>query len=67
MNFAELDEEDDNGARVMMMDTYDRLLRLRSILEFEENDKPVPKHEMFDNLESLKKEYLAGRHNKLCR
>jgi hypothetical protein len=58
MNFAELDEEDDNGAKVMMMDTYDRLLRLRNILEFEEFDKPIPKHEMFGTMESLKKEYL---------
>jgi hypothetical protein len=58
MNFAELDEEEDNGAKVLMMDTYDRLLRLRSILEFEENDKPIPKHELFDTLDSLKKEYL---------
>ena len=58
MNFAELDEEDDNGAKVMMMDTYDRLLRLRSILEFEENDKPIPKHELFDSIDSLKKKYL---------
>ena len=58
MNFAELDEEEDNGAKVLMMDTYDRLLRLRSILEFEENDKPIPKHELFDSIDSLKKEYL---------
>ena len=56
MNFAELDEEDDHGAKVMMMDTYDRLLRLRSILEFEE---PIAtKHEMMDSIEILKKEYL---------
>jgi hypothetical protein len=58
MNFAELDEEEDNGAKVLMMDTYDRLLRLRSILEFEDNDKPIPKHELFDTLDSLKKDYL---------
>jgi len=58
MNFAELDEEEDNGAKVLMMDTYDRLLRLRSILEFEENDKPIPKHELFDTMEDLKKGYL---------
>jgi len=58
MNFAELDEEEDNGAKVLMMDTYDRLLRLRSILEFEDNDKPIPKHELFDSIDSLKKEYL---------
>jgi hypothetical protein len=58
MNFAELDEEEDNGAKVLMMDTYDRLLRLRSILEFEENDKPIPKHELFDTIDSLKKDYL---------
>jgi len=58
MNFAELDEEEDNGAKVLMMDTYDRLLRLRSILEFEDNDKPIPKHELFDTIDSLKKDYL---------
>ena len=58
MNFAELDEEDDNGAKVLMMDTYDRLLRLRSILEFEENDKPIPKHVLFDSMDKLKSEYL---------
>jgi hypothetical protein len=56
MNFAELDEEDDHGAKVMMMDTYDRLLRLRSILEFE--DPIATKHEMMDSIEKLKKEYL---------
>ena len=56
MNFAELDEEDDHGAKVLMMDTYDRLLRLRSILEFEE---PIAtKHEMMDSIEILKKEYI---------
>lgn len=58
MNFAELDEEDDHGAKVLMMNTYDRLLRLRSILEFEENDQPIPKHELCDSMEQLKKEYL---------
>jgi hypothetical protein len=58
MNFAELDEEDDHGAKVMMMDTYDRLLRLRSILEVEENENPIPKHEMMDSIEILKKEYI---------
>ena len=58
MNFAELDEEVDNGAKVLMMDTYDRLLRLRSILEYEENDKPIPKHELFDSIDKLKSEYL---------
>ena len=56
MNFAELDEEDDNGAKVLMMDTYDRLLRLRSILEFD--DPITTKHEMMDSIEKLKKEYL---------
>lgn len=58
MNFAELDEEEDNGAKVLMMDTYDRLLRLRSILEFEENDKPIPKHELFDSVDQLKSDYV---------
>jgi hypothetical protein len=58
MNFAELDEEDDHGAKVLMMDTYDRLLRLRSILEVEENENPIPKHEMMDSIEILKKEYI---------
>jgi hypothetical protein len=56
MNFAELDEEDDHGAKVLMMDTYDRLLRLRSILEFD--DPITTKHEMMDSIEILKKEYL---------
>jgi hypothetical protein len=56
MNFAELDEEDDHGAKVMMMDTYDRLLRLRSILEFD--DPITTKHEMMDSIEILKKEYI---------
>jgi hypothetical protein len=57
MNFAELDEEDDNGAKVLMMDTYDRLLRLRSILEYDDN-KPIPKHDLMEPMEKLKKEYL---------
>lgn len=57
MNFAELDEEDDNGAKVLMMDTYDRLLRLRSILEYTDYD-PIPKHELTETMENLKKDYL---------
>ena len=57
MNFAELDEEEDNGAKVLMMDTYDRLLRLRSILEFEDNES-VPQHELTETIENLKKDYL---------
>ena len=57
MNFAELDEEDDNGAKVMMMDTYDRLLRLRSILEYEDNN-PIPNHDLMETMENLKKDYL---------
>jgi hypothetical protein len=58
MNFAELDEEDDNGAKVLMMDTYDRLLRLRNILEFEEGNQPIPKHDMYDSVDKLKSDYL---------
>ena len=57
MNFAELDEEDDNGAKVLMMDTYDRLLRLRSILEYEDNN-PIPNHDLMETMENLKKDYL---------
>ena len=57
MNFAELDEEDDNGATVLMMDTYDRLLRLRSILEYTDND-PIPQHESMETMDNLKKDYL---------
>lgn len=57
MNFAELDEEDDNGAKVLMMDTYDRLLRLRSILEYTDND-PIPQHESMETMDNLKKDYL---------
>jgi len=57
MNFAELDEEDDNGAKVLMMDTYDRLLRLRSILEYGDND-PIPQHESMETMENLKKDYI---------
>lgn len=58
MNFAELDEEDDHGAKVQMMNTYDRLLRLRNVLEFEENSSPIPKHELYDSVEKLKSEYI---------
>jgi predicted O-linked N-acetylglucosamine transferase (SPINDLY family) len=58
MNFAELDEEDDHGAKVQMMNTYDRLLRLRNVLEFEENSSPIPKHELYDSVEKLKAEYI---------
>ena len=57
MNLAELDEEDDNGAKVLMMDTYDRLLRLRSILEYTDND-PIPQHESMETMDNLKKDYL---------
>ena len=58
MNFAELDEEDDHGAKVQMMNTYDRLLRLRNILEFEDNSSPIPKHDMYDSVEKLKSDYI---------
>lgn len=58
MNFAELDDEEDHDAKVQMMNTYDRLLRLRSILEYEDNNEPIQKHELFDSIDSLKKEYI---------
>lgn len=57
MNFAELDDEDDNSSKVMMMDTYDRLLRLRSILEYEDATS-IPRHELAETLENLKKDYI---------
>jgi hypothetical protein len=56
MNFAELDDEDDNSAKVLMMDTYDRLLRLRSMLEYEDTST-VPRHELTETMENLKKDY----------
>jgi hypothetical protein len=58
MNFAELDEEDDNGAKVLMMDTYDRLLRLRTILEDGETET-APKHDLHDSMETIRQEYIA--------
>jgi len=57
MNFAQLDDEEDNESKVLMMDTYDRLLRLRNILEYEDTQS-VPKHDLSESLEKLKKEYF---------
>jgi hypothetical protein len=59
MNFAELGEEDDHDAKVRMMSVYDRLLRLRSVLEYETfSDTDVTPHEIMAQLNELKKEYL---------
>jgi len=59
MNFAELGEEDDHDTKVRMMSVYDRLLRLRSVLEYETfSDTDVTPHEMTSQLNELKKEYL---------
>jgi hypothetical protein len=57
MNFAELGEEDDHDTKVRMMSVYDRLLRLRSILEYETFSETEP-HEIMTQLNALKKEYL---------
>lgn len=59
MNFAELGEEDDHDTKVRMMSVYDRLLRLRSVLEYETfSDTDVVPHEIITQLNELKKEYL---------
>ena len=60
MNFAEIDDDDDSEQKVLMMDTYDRLLRLRNILE---TDTFQPKNDessetLLSELKKKKKEYL---------
>jgi hypothetical protein len=57
MNFAEIDDDEGAESKVLMMNTYDRLLRMRNILDHNEF-KPIPKHALFDTFHSLKKEYL---------
>ena len=56
MNFADLDDDQDYEQKVLMMDTYERLLRLRNILE---TDTFQPKAvEEYTQLKQMKKEYL---------
>jgi len=57
MNFAEIDEEGDARQKVALMDTYDRLLRLRNLLEHDIfHPKEVPP--IIDDLKKLKSDYL---------
>lgn len=58
MNFAELGEEEDHEVKVRMMDVYDRLLRLRTILEYEPFEDKEEPHEIMGQLNKLKQEYL---------
>jgi hypothetical protein len=59
MNFAELNDEDDHESKVRMMNVYDRLLRLRTILECDSSfEEECEKHEITEKLENLKTEYL---------
>jgi hypothetical protein len=58
MNFAEIGEEDDHEVKVRMMNVYERLLRLRTILEYEPFDDTSEPHEMMEQLKTLKSEYL---------
>ena len=56
MNFAEIDEDDQAEQKILMMDTYSRLLRLRTLLEGDHfQPKEVPE---FTALVKLKEEYL---------
>ena len=58
MNFAELGDEDDHELKVRMMNVYDRLLRLRTVLEYEPFEDATEPHEIMDQLKKLKDEYL---------
>lgn len=58
MNFAELGDEDDHESKVRMMNVYDRLLRLRTVLEYEPFEDTTEPHEIMDQLKKLKEEYL---------
>lgn len=58
MNFSELGEEEDHELKVRMMNVYERLLRLRTILEYEPFDDGSEPHEMMQQLKALKNEYL---------
>jgi hypothetical protein len=57
MNFAEISESDD-GSEILMMNTYDRLLRLRTVLEHD-NFQPKETPDVLESLNALKKDYLA--------
>ena len=57
MNFAEIEDEEDALQKVAMMDTYDKLLRLRNILEHDIfQPKEIPP--IINELKKLKSDYL---------
>jgi len=59
MNFAEIDTEEDTENKVLLMNTYDRLIHLRNILETDEfQPKEIPE-DVISTLTETKKTYLA--------
>jgi hypothetical protein len=57
MNFAELDDEEDAVHKILMMDTYERLLRLRNVLEAEPVEPEAPDDDLLERLQTLRGEY----------
>jgi hypothetical protein len=57
MNLAEINDEEDEQRKIIMMDTYDRLLRLRTVLEHDIfQPKEIPP--LVNDIKKLKSEYL---------
>lgn len=58
MNFAELDDDEDAEHKILMMDTYERLLRLRNVLEAESSIEPEePDGNLIQRIQKLRTEY----------
>ena len=59
MNFAEIDAEEDTENKVLLMNTYDRLIHLRNILETDDfQAKEIP-DDVISTLMETKKTYLS--------
>lgn len=57
MNFAEIDVDEDAEHKILMMDTYERLLRLRNVLEAEPVQADPPDGDLLQRIQTLRTEY----------
>ena len=57
MNFAELEDDEDMSHKILMMDTYERLLRLRNVLESEPVEPDPPDGDLVQRIQKLRSEY----------
>ena len=57
MNFSELEDEEDAEHKILMMDTYERLLRLRNVLEAEPVEPDPPDGDLVQRIRKLRSDY----------